>query len=474
MSYKNIKNRILILDKQNASLRALLETSAKIGINAKVAMSLSAATYEIKKSYWDMIFIADDFIDSSEDKANDETVVDPIIYIHSLAPTTSLVVISDEDDSKNAINAIKSGAANFLPRPIDKKRLLEIISNKKEKVAKKKQPLEITHSSGCYYMVGSSEKIRKLIQTAQKVAKTRASVMLSGPNGTGKELVAQLIHNNSKRANNNFIKLNCAALSESLLQSELFGHERGSFTGALTTRKGKFERANHGTILLDEITETSLAFQSQLLRVLEQGSIERVGGDKEIALDLRVICTTNKNIHEQIRLGKFREDLYYRLSTITINLPPLKDRKEDILELVSHFIDIFAGETDRIIKKIDKNLLEVFEKYSWPGNIRQLRNAVHSCLILGDGPILSLVNTDWIDQDLLCMHRAMSDNNSSVVGQSLRELEKQAILATLEHSEGNQTKAAKLLGITNRTLRDKIKRYRDTATASDNSLRVLN
>ncbi len=474
MSYKNSKNRILILDKHNNSLRVLLETSAQIGINAKVATTLSDAAKEIKKSYWDIIFIADDFANINEDDCNDKTVINPINYIHSLTPETNLIVISNKDNSEATINAIKSGATNFLPRPIVKERLLEIISSKKNKLTRKRQSLEIAHNNGCYYMVGSSEKVKNLIQTAQKVAKTNASVMLIGPNGSGKELIAQLIHNSSKRAKNNFVRLNCAALNESLLQSELFGHEKGSFTGAMTTRKGKFERANHGTILLDEITETSLTFQSQLLRVLEQGSIERVGGDREISLDLRVIATTNRDIHEQIRLGKFREDLYYRLSAVTIKVPPLKDRKEDILELVLHFLDIFSKDTDREIKKIDKNLLEVFERYSWPGNIRQLRNAVESCLILGDGPILSLVNTDWMDQDLLCMHRVMSDNNSSIVGKSLRELEKQAILATLEHSNGNQTKAAKLLGITNRTLRDKIKRYRDTATTSDNSLRVLN
>jgi len=457
MTKNNSQVKILVIDDNNTSVRVLLETFAQIGIHAKVATSLVTAKSQIKTDNWDIIFAADDFANSN---FGNNTPSDLINLLHSSKIATPLIIISSDDCAAAAIRAIEMGASNFLARPIDQQRVITILANSPQIRHTFEASEKIAHSGGYYYMVGSSGKLSNTINIAKKVAPTTAPVMINGENGTGKELVAQLIHNSSKRNNENFVRVNCAALSEGLLESELFGHEKGAFTGAVSQKKGRFERANQGTILLDEITETSLAFQSQLLRVLEQGTIERVGGSKEIPLDIRVISTTNRNIYKHIKDGKFREDLYYRLSVIKITTPALKDRKEDIAELVWHFVSSFSNETHRNISSIDSILLEAFEAYSWPGNIRQLRNAVRSCLILGEGPILSMSTTDWMDHELLACQELATDNNISLAGKSLNELEKQAILATLDYSKGNQTKAAKLLGITDRTLRDKVKRYR--------------
>jgi transcriptional regulator with PAS, ATPase and Fis domain len=288
-------------------------------------------------------------------------------------------------------------------------------------------------------------------------------VLVSGESGTGKELISSLIHYNSQRAHGPYLQVNCAALNDSLLESELFGHEKGAFTGAHTQRKGRFEMAHGGTLLLDEITETPLKFQATLLRVLEQQDFERVGGNESVRVDVRIISTSNKDLLEEVAQGRFREDLYYRLCGIRLFVPPLRERIEDLPELVWHFVNLYSRQIPRHITELSAEMMHIFETYHWPGNIRQLRNVVRTSLALGKGSTLSLADTSWLFSELqprLQKESILSEENSSLIGMPLAEVERQVILDTLDHTSGNQTKAAKMLGISDRTLRGKIRQYR--------------
>ncbi|OHB57866.1 MAG: hypothetical protein A2173_07250 [Planctomycetes bacterium RBG_13_44_8b] len=330
-------------------------------------------------------------------------------------------------------------------------------------------------ASHCLYqIVGRSQKLIKTIDLAGKIAPTSAPVLLCGESGTGKELISFLIHHKSKRVQGPYIRVNCVALSDSLLESELFGHEKGAFTGAYTQRRGRFEMAHGGTLLLDEITETPLKFQAKLLRILEQQEFERVGGNENIRVNVRIISTTNRDLLEEVKLGRFRQDLYYRLSGVKLVIPPLRQRLEDLPELVWHFVNLFARDTQRRISKLDHTMMDTFSEYHWPGNIRQLRNVVLTSMILGTGPVLSLADVSWLFDDLQPLSHAepaLVDNDPSYFtsrssyqnlgGVPLEQIERQAILDTLRQTAGNQAKAAKVLGISDRTLRDKVRRYRE-------------
>ncbi len=338
--------------------------------------------------------------------------------------------------------------------------------------------------------MGASAKLIQTIDLAKRVAPTSAPVLISGESGTGKELLSYLIYKNSKRAQGSYIKINCAALSDSLLESELFGHEKGAFTGAYAQRKGRFEMAHGGTLLLDEITETPIRFQAKLLRVLEQQDFERVGGNESVRVDVRIISTTNKDLLQEVRQGRFRQDLYYRLSGVRLIVCPLRERKDDLFDLVWYFVNLYTREVKRRITKLDPAMMEIFAKYHWPGNVRQLRNVVRTSLILGVGETLSLADVSWLfdelqplpqdrNTDLIISRRpgpvlssfgAERNNDSGIPSNSppvsdlggvpLESLERRAILDTLRKTGGNQTKAAKVLGISDRTLRDRIHRYR--------------
>ena len=308
-------------------------------------------------------------------------------------------------------------------------------------------------------IIGRSQALKDVVRMAHSVAPTGAPVLISGPSGTGKELIAQLIHNQSRRSDGPFVRLNCAALSESLLESELFGHERGAFTGAIMSHQGRLERAHGGTILLDEITETPLAFQAKLLRALEQMDFERVGGTENIRVNVRVVSTTNQDIHGLVQQGKFRADLYYRLSAVRLQMPALHQRMEDLPDLIWWFVNQFAHEAARAIKSISTETLRVFELYHWPGNIRQLRNIVRTAMILGSGSSLCVMQIPGIIDELRSTQQPETDDFN--LGQTpLQETERRAILASLQQHQGNQARAARVLGISDRTLREKVKKYR--------------
>jgi DNA-binding NtrC family response regulator len=386
-----------------------------------------------------------------------------------------LVVGSDNDQNSNthllvetAIIAVRAGFCEMLTTPID--------TGKLENALATHLPNHNVSTLACadeqvhhlYSIIGSSPKLTQTIRLSRRIAPTSAPVLISGESGTGKELISYMIHRLSKRANGPYVRVNCAALSESLLESELFGHEKGAFTGAYTQRKGRFEMAHGGTLLLDEITETPVRFQAKLLRVLEQQDFERVGGNDNIKISVRIISTTNKDLKQQVIENRFRPDLYYRLSGVRIVVAPLRERPEDLYDLTWHFVNLYAPETTRKITKLDPAMMEIFRKYHWPGNVRQLRNVVRTCMILGSGEVMSLADVSWLFDELQPRPQQNPEqslppeqfNNRTLAGMPLAQIERRAILDTLRQTQGNQTKAAKVLGISDRTLRCKIKKYR--------------
>lgn len=312
-----------------------------------------------------------------------------------LKPDTTFVMISGHADIDMAVDCLKEGAYDFISKPIDINRLITSVKNalNKEKLASENKHLQTENKTlkkkvnKKYQMVGESPALKKIQDMIEKVASSDARVLITGPNGAGKELVAHAIHAQSDRSKGPMIEVNCAAIPSELIESELFGHVKGSFTGAIKDKQGKFELANNGTIFLDEIGDMSLIAQAKVLRALQESKVSPVGSDKEIKVDVRVLAATNKNMQAEIEAGRFREDLYHRLSVIEIYVPPLEERKEDIQMLVEHFAKIIADEQGNATKVFDPEAIKSLENFNWTGNIRELRNIVERLIILGGSPV---------------------------------------------------------------------------------------
>lgn len=310
-------------------------------------------------------------------------------------PDLTFVMISGHGDIDTAVACLKDGAYDFISKPIDINRLITSVRNALDKrnLVKHNQVLHVENSTlkkkvnKKYQMIGESPALKKIQEMIEKVATSDARVLITGPNGAGKELVAHAIHAQSDRSKGPMIEVNCAAIPSELIESELFGHVKGSFTGAIKDKQGKFELANNGTIFLDEIGDMSLVAQAKVLRALQESKVSPVGSDKEVKVDVRVLAATNKNMQKEIEAGKFREDLYHRLSVIEIYVPPLDERKEDIRLLVEHFAKVISEEHGTAMKTFDENAIKALENFSWTGNIRELRNVVERLIILGSNPV---------------------------------------------------------------------------------------
>lgn len=453
---ENFCYNVLIIDRDTEFVRLMLKACARRTIRGTVANNKKSAMDYLDQDIWSMVLVNHSFTDSAGAYNNSQLLKK--IKAHN--PELPVIMVSDTDSANDAVQNIRIGYTDFLVKPISNQKADEILSSFLPNHHTASIAAATTDNKYLYNLIGQSKPLQQTINIAAKVAPTSAPVLITGQSGTGKELIAQFIHHNSKRASAPFIKVNCAAINDSLLQSELFGHEKGAFTGAYVQHKGRFERAHGGTLLLDEITETKPAFQAQLLRVLEQMDFERVGGSKNISVNVRIISTTNTDIINEVRQKRFREDLYYRLAGIRIALPSLAQRSEDLPLLIWHFVNQFAPELGRTITSIDTVMLEIFKKYTWPGNIRQLKNVVRTSMILGSGNVLSLNDASWLMDELQTAGKTETTESMKLAGTKLEELEHRAIIETLSHTSGNQTKAAKALGISDRTLRDKMKRYR--------------
>ena len=469
---------VLIVDDESATIRLMLEILARKGIGAQLARDGRSALDALDRSHCDLAFVGTQ-IDQTAGQLND---LELISEMRARMPEMPVVIMAcshegAEADSlashtQAAVRAIRAGCHDFLLKPLSRPTVESLIETllPSRPVATAAAAQEADRS--LYHIVGRSPELVRTIALAERIAPTSVPVLVSGESGTGKELVARLIHHKSRRALGPFVRVNCAALSDTLLESELFGHEKGAFTGAYTQRKGRFEMAHGGTLLLDEISETPAHFQAKLLRILEQQEFERVGGNENIKVNVRIISTTNRELVQEVQAGRFRTDLYYRLSTARIVLAPLRERREDLPELVWHFVNLYARESQRCITELNPGMMDIFAKYPWPGNVRQLRNVVLTSLILGVGTTLSLADVSWLFDELQpltqcgSVQRAAGPDTSievrpnAVGGRSLADLERQAILETLRQTSGNQTKAAKVLGISDRTLREKMRRYR--------------
>jgi len=367
--------------------------------------------------------------------------------------TVPVIACGVGNDTKAAVRAIRAGAKEYLPLPPD----AELIAAVLEAVAEESH--KILHAD---------PKMIEVIRVADQVAPSEASIFITGPSGTGKELMSRYIHNKSKRKNGRFVAINCAAIPENLMESELFGHEKGAFTGAIARRLGKFEEANGGTLLLDEISEMDPKLQSKLLRAIQEREIDRVGGSKPVKVDVRILATSNRNMETEVSRGNFREDLYFRLNVMNIKLPALKERPKDIPILSEYFIKKYAAANGVPALPISQEATDQLLMHGWPGNIRELENAMHRAVLLSSGGeigidaiLLDGGNTSASENQFETSSKDEISHNYSSVGRTVADVERNLIIDTLLHCLGNRTHAANILGISIRTLRNKLKLYGD-------------
>lgn len=439
------RKKVLLAENDiNSQSHHICKIFLESGYHVKTATNGRLAYEEIIKNHYDLVI--------SDMNLSQINGISLLKRIKECKTTLPVVLIADEACVNEAVEAMKLGADDFLLKPLTPK-MMELIhsyvangSNDKKKEESRKR----------FKIITQNEKMEKLLEIARDVADSKASIFIQGESGTGKELFARYIHHHSSRRDEPFVAVNCAALPENLLESELFGHEKGAFTGAISRKKGKFELANHGTLLLDEVTEMDYQLQSKLLRVLQEREIDRIGGLNPVPVDVRFLATTNRDIEKQIKDAKFREDLHYRLNVIPFHLSPLRERKEDIPLLAKHFVEKYCELDNRSVKGLTDEAIATLIEMPWKGNVRELENIIERAVLMCKQDLIS-------NKDLFLTEKDKQPNFvTQTISQtvSLREIEKNVILNTLDHTNGNRTHAAEILGISVRTLRNKMNEYR--------------
>ncbi|MGQ9509780.1 MAG: sigma-54-dependent transcriptional regulator [Thermodesulfobacteriota bacterium] len=376
--------------------------------------------------------------------------------IKALRPETEVIVISGQGTIEKAVQAMKLGAFDFIEKPIDPRVISLLVERALEKQTLVIQNRDLRSKLEDRFhfknIIGKSEKMLKIFNLIRHIAPYDSSVLIIGESGTGKELIANAIHYHSPRASKPFIKVSCASLSEGIIESELFGHEKGAFTGAITSRKGRFEMAHEGTLFLDEVEDIPPSTQIKLLRVLQEGEFERVGGNKTIKVNIRIIAASNRDLQEEVKKGTFREDLYYRLNVVNIKLPPLRERREDIPFLIHFFIEKFNQKYQMNVKGVSQKAMNRLMDYPWKGNVRELENTIESAMVVNHPEILDLAHLPLEIQE----SQGISEVIPFKIGTPLQEIEREMLIRTLRATKGNKRKAAKLLGINVRTIHRKI------------------
>ncbi len=453
------KEKILLIEDDINTLHGLAEILEEEGFVVTKARNARNGQSEFKKDNFDVVLV--DYLLPD---------LDGLQLAESLLqeqPETKIIMMTAFGTVKNAVQAMKLGIYDYLTKPIDLDELLIIIRRAIQEKRLIDENIDLKSKLSETYrfenIIGVSGKMQEVFRKIRKVASSDATVLIRGESGTGKELIARAIHYHSPRSEAPLVEINCASIPETLLESELFGHEKGAFTGAYKQKKGKFEIANGGTLFLDEIGELPLSLQAKLLRVLQDGRFTRVGGVENIEVNVRLIAATNANLEKLLEEGKFREDLYYRLNVIPILIPPLRERREDIGPLTDFFIQKYARKNKKSIKGISQEARFILMNYDWPGNVRELENAIENAVVMAEGEVItpadlpgylqSSVSEGSFMGQLLQQHKGMSYR------EKLEAFEREIIRQALEETGGNKTHAAKKLGFTLRTLRNKVKKY---------------
>ena len=363
-------------------------------------------------------------------------------------PPLQVVVITGSDSKRAALEAVRRGAYGFFEKPLDPGELLHIVSQAARmrllEIENRRLRSELSRPPGFVHLLGASQALEKILKQARSVAATSATVLLTGENGTGKEMLARAIHDESPRASGAFVAVSCAALPETLIESELFGHEKGAFTNATQTRKGRFELANGGTLLLDEIGDLTPAVQVKLLRVLQERSFERVGGNKTLTVDIRLIAATNRDLEKEVEEGRFRQDLFFRLNVVPLALPPLRDRVDDVPILAAHFAAKSANRYGHAMPELTPKLIDVLQEYDWPGNVRELENLLERLVVLSNGDSLGL---EFVPEKMLKILPGVSTQDESTLEGAVEAVKRRMIQSALQAEGGNKVAAAKKLGI---------------------------
>jgi DNA-binding NtrC family response regulator len=425
-----MKEEILVVDDERQLLMAVHETLERKGYSVTTATNGVEAIRKLRDGHFQLMI--------SDVRMPHMDGLELLQRARQLAPQTPVVLLTAYATVENAVEAMRFGAKDYLLKPFTSSQLLGAVERY---IAK------ISEGATQSLIIGTSKIMGDLMARARQAAESDATILILAESGTGIVLLAHYIHSNSPRIAGPFVAVNCAAMPEMLLESELFGHEKGSFSGAVAAKPGKFELAHGGTILLDEISEMLPMLQAKLLRVLQEREIDRVGAIRAMPIDVRVISTTNRRLADMLSSGSFRSDLYYRLNVVPLSIPPLRERKEDIPALVHHFCDKYSRDCR---SEFAPETLELLGRYDWPGNVRELENVIHRSLVMNRKPVIYPADL-FLERD--------ESTGSAVTVRSLHEMEKKMILSTLEETGDNRTKAAAILGVTVRTLRNKLKEY---------------
>ncbi len=446
------KGAVLVIDDDENHAESTADALRAVGYECDVARSGTEGQERLRSRQFDLVIT--DLV------LGDIDGLELLRYAQQINPFVAVIVFTGHGTIENAVEALKRGAADYLIKPlnIDGLRIRVQKALERQELVRINYDLErrLDRKFGFEGIIGNSEPMRQVIDFMKQVADTDVSVLITGENGTGKELIARALHENSRRKKRALVPLNCAALSPQLVESELFGHEKGAFTGAHFQKKGRFEFANNGTLFLDEVGEMPLGTQVKLLRVLEEGEVVRVGANQSIKVDVRLVSATNRDLEERIKEGLFREDLYYRLKVVTIHLPPLRERVQDIALLLDHFVGEFARIYKKPITGMTREALNILTSYNWPGNVRELKHALENMVVVSRGPVLGVEN---LPASIHRTERQSSAGIHSLVGMTSEEVDKEHVRLTLEHVGGNRHEAAAMLDIGERTLYRKLKRY---------------
>jgi DNA-binding NtrC family response regulator len=446
--------RIAVIDDECESLASICRALKKVGYDISSFEDGVAAVHSLE-SFRDVDLVVTDL------KMPRVDGIELLKKVREVNPEAGFLIVTGHGTVETAVEALKAGADDYILKPLD---LFEL-RNRVHQILERRRPAnelrflrrQITGQSSP--IIGKSSAIQRLLEQIATVAPTRSTVLLLGESGTGKDLAAQTIHANSPRSQESFLPLNCAALSPTLLESELFGHERGAFTGAMERRLGKLELADRGTLFLDEIGEMPLDMQVKLLRFLETREIMRVGGSSPMTLDVRLIAATNRDLAQAVDQQKFRTDLYYRLKVVTLVMPPLRERVDDIPLLVWHFLARFSKEHERPALEVSQDAMEALAGYAWPGNVRELKNLIENQVIFSKQPVLRLADLPIEIRQPTASGAHTSQQPGLFAELNMSTIEKQAILQALDKTGGNRSKAAQMLGIGLRTLQTKLKEY---------------